>query len=67
MNKPLYLTAAECSHILRLLQFNEMSGDYVGNRVRYWQTAGSIKEKIQEYIRQPEEQTPCATAGDVVR
>ena len=67
MSNPLYLTAAECSHILRLLQVNEMSDDYVGNRVRYWQTAGNIEDKIKEYIREPVKQTPCATAGDVVQ
>ena len=67
MNKPLHLTAAECSHILSLLTENERDGWYYGPRMQYWTRAQLIKEKMQEYIREPVKKTPCAPARDVVQ
>lgn len=53
--KHLHLTAAECSHILSLLQVNDRDGWYYGPRMQYWTRSQRITDKIKEYIRQPVE------------
>ena len=47
----LTLTAAECSHLLSLLEDGARRGEYYGNRDQYWTRHGRIKDKIMAYIR----------------
>ena len=49
----LCFTAAECSHLLSLLEENARQGWYYGNRDQYWTRHGRIKDKIMAYIREP--------------
>ena len=48
----LKLTAAECSHIMSLLEDNARRGEYYGPKQQYWKRHGRIADKIMAYIRE---------------
>ena len=42
----LTLTPAERGHLLSLLYWNELSGEYAGNRAHWWKRAARIRKKL---------------------
>ena len=49
----LTLTAAECSHLLSLLEDGKRQGWYYGSRDQYWTRHARITDKVMAYIREP--------------
>jgi hypothetical protein len=48
--KTIKLTAAEVNQLLSLLEENERSGSYSGNREHYWNRHKRILTELGEYI-----------------